>query len=197
MLGGRFPDTAMASRRSHRRPRRLQLSQFPENIRAMLLVALLLVVAVALLVDTRTIVSIAARRPVFVVARQSTNKVTFDVFERPVWIWPGHRRRPIRVLRVADWVDGTALWEIEASRPRTVHVTYGQVPEGFVQTIPAAGIPPVLVGGGWYGVIVRGEGARAMVTFNARATTIARDASPRRQGPAAEERAGHPDPRSD
>jgi len=173
----------MASRRAHRRPRSLQLSQFPENARAMVLVALLLVVGIALLVDTRTIVSVAARRPVFVVARQSSTKVTFDVFERPVWIWPGHRRRPIRILRVADWVDGTALWEIETSRLRSVRVTYGQVPEGFVQTIPPAGVPPLLVGGGWYGVIVRGEGARAMVTFNARSTTATRDPAPPRQDP--------------
>jgi len=61
----------MASRRFHRRPRSLRPSQLPENIRAMLLVSLLLVVPVALLVDTRTIVSVAARQPVFVVARQS------------------------------------------------------------------------------------------------------------------------------
>ena len=94
----------------------------------------------------------------------------FDVYERGGWLWSKARARAITALSVADWVNGTALWEIEAStKPRrAAAITYAEVPKGFNQTIPATGMPPALRSGGFYGVTVRGDGATGVTTFNAR-----------------------------
>jgi len=104
-----------------------------------------------------------------VVARQRSGLIMFDVYERGGWLWSRPRRRAITALSVADWVDGTALWEIEASKPRRAPVTYAQVPNGFSQTIPASGVPRALRSGGFYGVTVHGGGATGVVTFNVQA----------------------------
>jgi hypothetical protein len=109
------------------------------------------------------------REPLMVVARQTKGRVMFDVYERSGWLWSTRRPRAITVLSVADWVDGTAVWEIEAAKPRRVPVTYAQVPKGFSQTIPAAGGPPALRSGGFYGVTVHDGRAIGVATFNVRA----------------------------
>ena len=130
-------------------------------------VAVLLLAAVALYVDLRSTVSGApGRGGLVVVARQRSGLVVFDVYENAGWLWPRPRTRAITALSVADWVSGTALWEIEASKPRRAAVTYAQVPTGFNQTIPATGVPPALRSGGFYGVTVHGNGASGVTTFN-------------------------------
>ena len=101
-----------------------------------------------------------------VIARQKSGQVMFDVYERGGWLWSRPRRQAITALSVADWVDGTALWEIEASKPRRAPVTYAQVPKGFSQTIPASGVPRALRSGGFYGVTVHSGGATGVATFN-------------------------------
>jgi|SRR5215204_1071611 len=51
-------------------------------------------------------------------------------------------------------VDDPKLWEIQPTEDKTIsdlpEVTFGVVPQGFRQTIPAAGAPPQLVEGTLY-----------------------------------------------
>ncbi len=110
-----------------------------------------------------------------VVTRQGMGQVVFEVYEKAGtswWPWSTPRAGEMASLRVSGWVDGTALWEIETSKPHPVAVTYGQVPHGFSQTIPATGVAPALQPGGWYGVTVRGRGGAAGATFNARVGSV-------------------------
>jgi len=139
-------------------------AQFARGFGAMVL----LLTVVALYLDLSSAVD-GSRKPehLVVTARRTGGLVVFEAYRND---WPFRWRvmpGEIAALRVIDWVEGTPLWEIEASRPRRVAVIYGEVPTGFTQTIPKAGVPSPLRPGASYGVSVRGHGGSgALATFN-------------------------------
>jgi hypothetical protein len=137
---------------------------------------LFLLASLALYVAQRSAVGVMSG--LIVVARQTSGQVVIDTYENRGWFWAPPRRLPIASLRVSDWLDGTAVWEIQAVGPRHVVVRYGEVPDGFLQTIPATGRPPALHPGGWYGVIASGHGRTAVTTFSARNGAPAASSSP-------------------
>jgi len=120
--------------------------------------------AFALYIDLSSGVGIAKRQTLGVVARQTRGVVAFEAYETA---WLSQWWQPETTsLRVLDWIEGTPLWETEAASTRHVVVTYGQVPTGYVQTIPGCGAPQPLTPGVLYGVTVRGRGGSAQATFN-------------------------------
>jgi len=135
---------------------------------------LLALTAVALYLDRSAGTALRKQEHLMVAVRQTRGLVVFEAYERS---WPLQwKPRPtaIVVLRVIDWIDGTALWEIEATSPQRVVIAYGQVPTGFTQTIPGSGGPVPLKAGASYGVTVHSAQGSAVTTFNKLLTKVAR-----------------------
>jgi hypothetical protein len=114
--------------------------------------------------------------PLMVAVRQRGGDVTFEVYENVGTLWskPG-ASRSISTLLVTtrrDQTGATALWQIEAPTPRQEPITYGRVPEGFLQMMPGRGVPPALQPNEHYVVSVLGPAGPGRAPFNVRTTGI-------------------------
>jgi len=132
-------------------------------------IAISLLTLLGFYVDLHSAVRWPSRHePLNVVTHQTGHDVVFAASTRTGWFRPAPISPSIRTLLVIDWVDGTALWEIEAETPRPVDIVYGQVPIGFSQTVPATGLPPAIRPGRWYGVTVHATHGTAVGVFQGR-----------------------------
>jgi hypothetical protein len=107
-----------------------------------------------------------------VVTRQGEGHVTFEAYENigTLWSTPG-AARAISTLLVTirrDQTGATALWQVETVSPQRTPITYGRVPEGFVQMIPRAGAAPTLRADEEYSVSVLGPGGTGHARFHLR-----------------------------
>lgn len=83
-----------------------------------------------------------------VVIRQPSDDVTFEAHEHISTLWskPGAPRAiwAMLVTTRRDQTGETALWQIETATRWQDPITYGRVPEGFIQRMPGRGAPPAL-----------------------------------------------------
>jgi hypothetical protein len=120
--------------------------------------------------DQRASVSLASRPDgLMVVIRQEGDQVTFEAHENVggrLWSTPGVTQS-VSTLLVS--IHGDALWKVErAMTPHVGPITYGRVPEGFVQMIPGSGPPPALRGDDEYNVSVFGPSGAGRARFTLR-----------------------------
>jgi hypothetical protein len=156
---------ALSAMRS-RMPRTRPVDSIPTPVVG-LLGALLGLTLLAFWFDQHASVSVAHRAdPLVVVIRHEGDQVTFEAYEHGGRLWsaPGVAR-PVSTLLVT--AHGDALWQVETVTPQVGPITYGRVPEGFVQMIPGTGPPPALQAAEEYGVSVVGPAGtgRARFTF--------------------------------
>lgn len=121
--------------------------------------------------DQRASISLAGRADrLMVVIRQEGDQVRFEAHEDVGRFWsiPGVIRAVSTLLVTTrrDQTGETALWQVEtAVTPRSGPITYGRVPEGFVQMIPGTGPPPALRADDEHHVSVFGPGGTGRVRF--------------------------------
>ena len=115
--------------------------------------------------DQRASVSLASRADaLMVVIRQEGDQVTFEAHENVgrLWSTPGVTRAVSTLLVTTR---GDALWQVETVTPHAGPITYGRVPEGFVQMMPGTGPPPALRVDEEYDVSVVGPGGTGGARF--------------------------------
>jgi hypothetical protein len=131
-----------------------------------LLGVLLALTLLAFWFDQHLSVSVAGRADaLMVVIRQEGDQVTFEAHENVGRLWsaPGVTRA-VSALLVT--IHGDALWKVErAMTPHVGPITYGRVPEGFVQMIPGTGPPPALRADDEYNVSVFGPSGAGRARF--------------------------------
>ena len=119
--------------------------------------------------DGRASVSVAGRPDeLLVVIRQEGDQVTFEAHENVgrLWSTPGVTQS-VSTLLVS--IHGDALWKVErAMTPHVGPISYGRVPEGFVQMIPGTGPPPALRADDEYNVSVFGLSGAGRARFTLR-----------------------------
>jgi hypothetical protein len=119
--------------------------------------------------DQRASVSLASRPDgLMVVIRQEGDQVTFEAHKNVgrLWSTPGVTQS-VSTLLVS--IHGDALWKVErAMTPHVGPITYGRVPEGFVQMIPGTGPPPALRGDDEYNVSVFAPSGAGRARFTLR-----------------------------
>ena len=83
-------------------------------------------------------------------------------FDAEGWLW-FKKRVPHEISSLSVHMRGgePQLWEIESARSQDVLVTYGTVPQGFFQRVPAKGAPTTLQPGTTYYISARGGGFAA------------------------------------
>jgi hypothetical protein len=113
-----------------------------------------------------------AQPPLTVVTRHRGGDVTFEVYENVGTLWskPGAPRGiwALLVTTRRDQTGAIALWQIETPTPRREPITYGRVPEGFIQMMPGRGAPPALQPNEHYVVSVRGPAGPGRTRFDLR-----------------------------
>jgi hypothetical protein len=116
--------------------------------------------------DQHVSLSVASRADaLMVVIRHEGDQVTFEAHENVgrLWSTPGVTRA-VSTLLVT--IHGDALWKVErAMTPHVGPITYGRVPEGFVQMIPGTGPPPALRADDEYNVSVFGPSGAGRARF--------------------------------
>jgi hypothetical protein len=115
-----------------------------------------------------------AQPPLMVVIRQPGDDVTFEAHENigTLWSKPGAPRAiwTLLVTTRRDQTGETALWQIETATRWQDPITYGRVPEGFIQRMPGRGAPPALQPNETYVVSVRGPAGPGRTPFDLRTT---------------------------
>jgi len=109
-----------------------------------------------------------------VVIRQPGDGVTFEAHEHigTLWSKPGAPRAIWNLLVTTrrDQTGETALWQIETATRWQDPITYGRVPEGFIQRMPGRGAPPALQPNETYVVSVRAPAGPGRTPFDLRTT---------------------------
>jgi hypothetical protein len=109
-----------------------------------------------------------------VVIRQPGDDVTFEAHETigTLWSKPGAPRAiwTLLVTTRRDQTGETALWQIETAKRWQDPITYGRVPEGFIQWMPGRGLLPALQSNETYVVSVPGPAGPGRTRFDLRTT---------------------------
>jgi hypothetical protein len=120
--------------------------------------------------DQHVSVSVGSRAgALMVVIRHEGDQLTFEAYENVgrLWSTPGVTRAVSTLLLVT--IHGDALWKVErAMTPHVGPISYGRVPEGFVQMIPGTGPPPALRADDEYNVSVFGPSGAGRARFTLR-----------------------------
>jgi hypothetical protein len=119
------------------------------------------------------------KRALLVVVRENAGHVVFEAHEARGWISPRPGGlRAISSLLVYSPTDKEPLWQVEGKEPTRVVVSYGRVPDGFVQAIPGTGAPAPLLADHKYVVAVRGAAGSGNTDFSVQGAINAAEPRP-------------------